>query len=146
MCGGTGPPSTRSVHHFHAQILKIDHGLEGIDKEVAEHAPASEAVSQRKQFMCEVDIMVRLKSCYTVDVRGIITSKKNRLVLVMELLKGGDLRNFLNMCKDPLPEKDARRIIGDVCAGMAFLHGEGIVHGDLKSPNVLLDGNRRAKV
>ncbi|CAM9558628.1 unnamed protein product, partial [Choristocarpus tenellus] len=29
---------------------------------------------------------------------------------------------------------------------MNYIHEEGIVHGDLKSPNILLDGNKRAKV
>lgn len=96
--------------------------------------------------MREVDIMVRLKSGYTVDVCGVITARKDRLVLVMELLEGGDLRTFLDRSEEPLPKEDVQRIIGDVCAGMAFLHENGVVHGDLKSANVFLDGNDRAKV
>ncbi|CAN0411332.1 unnamed protein product, partial [Ectocarpus fasciculatus] len=63
------------------------------------------------------------------------------MVLVMELLPNGDLLTLLKKSKKPLPEKQARRIIGDICAGMAFLHSKNTVHGDLKSANVLLDGD-----
>ena len=101
---------------------------------------------QRKAFLKELEAMMRLRSPHTVGVYGAITSRKDRLVLVMELLSGGDLHAFLKATKEPLPEGHARRIIGDVCAGMAFVHSKGAVHGDLKSANVLLDGVGRAKV
>ncbi|CAN0499048.1 unnamed protein product [Scytosiphon promiscuus] len=90
--------------------------------------------------------MTRLKSRHTVNVYGAMMSRGGRLVLVMELLAGGDLRTFLRNSVDPLSETRVRRIIGDVCAGMAFLHSRQAVHGDLKSANVLLDGEGRAKV
>lgn len=90
--------------------------------------------------------MVRLRNPYTVNVYGAITSRPDRLVLVMELLAGGDLRTLLNNYDQPLPEKQSRQIIGDICTGMAFLHSKKAVHGDLKSANVLLDGAGRAKV
>ncbi|CAN0338616.1 unnamed protein product, partial [Ectocarpus fasciculatus] len=68
------------------------------------------------------------------------------MVLVMELLPNGDLLTLLRRSKKPLPEEKSRQIIGDICAGMAFLHGKNTVHGDLKSANVLLDGGGRAKI
>ena len=90
--------------------------------------------------------MIRLRSPNTVNVFGAVTSLPDRMVLVMELLPNGDLLTLLKKSKKPLPEKQARRIIGDICAGMAFLHSKNTVHGDLKSANVLLDGDDRAKV
>lgn len=81
-----------------------------------------------------------------MNVYGAITSRRDRLVLVMELLAGGDLRTFLKKAEEPFPEEQARRIMRDVCAGMAFLHGKNTIHGDLKSANVLFDGAGRAKV
>ena len=90
--------------------------------------------------------MIRLRSPYTVNVYGAITSQKDRLILVMELLTGGDLRSFLRNSEARLPEVQARRLITDVCAGMAFLHSKNAVHGDIKSANVLLDGEGRGKV
>lgn len=90
--------------------------------------------------------MIRLRSPHTVHVYGAITSRQDRLVLVMELMPGGDLRALLTQAVEPLAEEHARRIIGDVCIGMSFLHQKETIHGDLKSPNVLLDGTGRAKV
>lgn len=83
----------------------------------------------------------------------------DRFILVMELLTGGDLRTRLKQLAKQrtkcdgegdgwghlFPEDQARRVIGDICAGMAFLHSKETVHGDLKSANVLFDGAGRAK-
>lgn len=90
--------------------------------------------------------MIRLRNPNTVNVFGAVTCLPDRMVLVMELMVGGDLLSLLKRSKKPLPEEQTRRIIGDICAGMAFLHSKNTVHGDLKSVNVLLDGDGRAKV
>lgn len=90
--------------------------------------------------------MTRLRSPHTVALYGAVTSRSDQLIMVMELLSGGDLRGLLKRAEGPLPVAQARRIVGDICAGMAFLHSKSTIHGDLKSPNVLLDGAGRAKV
>ncbi|CAM9795595.1 unnamed protein product, partial [Laminaria digitata] len=90
--------------------------------------------------------MIRLRNPYTVNVYGAVTSLPDCMVLVMELLAGGDLRTLLNTFEQPLPDEQSRQIIGDICNGMAFLHRKKTVHGDLKSANVLLDYAGRAKV
>lgn len=100
---------------------------------------------QRKAFLRELDAMIRLRSPHTVNLYGAVTSLPDRLILVVELLAGGDLQTLLKS-EHPLPEERSRRIVGDICAGMTFLHGKRTVHGDLKSANVLLDGAHRAKV
>ncbi|CAM9948482.1 unnamed protein product, partial [Ectocarpus fasciculatus] len=90
--------------------------------------------------------MIRLRNPHTVNVYGAITSLPDHLVLVMELLTGGDLRAMLKNSEHALPEDKCRQIIQDVCAGMAFLHSKATVHGDLKSASVFLDGRGRAKI
>ena len=90
--------------------------------------------------------MIRLRSDNTVNVFGAVTSLPDRMVLVMELLSGGDLLTMLKKSKELLPEEQSRGIVRDICTGMAFLHSKNTVHGDLKSANVLLDGDGRAKV
>lgn len=101
---------------------------------------------QRLAVMRELESMKRLRSPYTVHLHGAVTSLNDRLVLVMELLPGGDLRSRLRRARRPLEEPALRGIVKDVCSGMAFLHAEAFVHGDLKSTNVLFDATGRAKV
>lgn len=128
--------------------MEIKHGLGGVaDGDEDEPSTVSDRERrERKAFLREVEAMIRLRSPHTVLIYGKITSQKYRLVLVMELLVGGDLRMLLKSSKQPLPEEQCRGIIGDICAGMAFLHSKDTVHGDLKSANVLLDGGGKAKV
>ncbi|CAM9606844.1 unnamed protein product, partial [Hapterophycus canaliculatus] len=135
-----------------AKVLLINHDLWKRGNEEILHgreevqSNLDEENGQRKAFLRELEAMIRLRSPHTVNIYGAVTSLPDRLVLVMELLVGGDLRTLLKNSEQPLPEEQSKQIIGDICAGMAFLHGKKTVHGDLKSANVLLDGAGRAKI
>jgi tetratricopeptide (TPR) repeat protein len=56
--------------------------------------------------------------------------------LTMEFLDGETLAERLR--RGPLPEKEARTIAQQLCAGLAEAHRNGVIHGDLKSSNVIL--------
>ncbi|CAN0344297.1 unnamed protein product [Ectocarpus sp. 12 AP-2014] len=143
-------------YNGHNAAAKVQHITHSLGKPGENDVPMSglraiESIAlrekaERKAFLRELDAMIRLRNPHTVNVYGAITSLPNRLVLVMELLAGGDLRAMLKHSEQPLPEDKCRQIIQDVCAGMAFLHSKTTVHGDLKSANVLLDGRGRAKI
>lgn len=60
--------------------------------------------------------------------------------------EGGDLRAFLSAGTDPLENPLPQGLARDIAKGMQFLHSKNAIHGDLKSPNVLLTGDKRAKV
>ncbi|MFF2993438.1 serine/threonine-protein kinase [Streptomyces sp. NPDC057950] len=66
------------------------------------------------------------------------------VVLVMERATGS-LQERLDTATDSEPLVDADRVITQICEGLAHLHAEGWVHGDLKPANVLLmpDGSVR---
>ncbi|CAM9539627.1 unnamed protein product, partial [Ectocarpus fasciculatus] len=128
-------------HNAAAKVINIAHDLGALDENQEQRE-----TSQRRGFLRELEAMIRLRSPNTVNVFGAVTSSPDRMVLVMELLPNGDLLSLLKSSTKPLPEERSRQIIGDICAGMAFLHGKHTVHGDLKSANVLLDGDGRAKV
>nr|GEZ35753.1 U-box domain-containing protein kinase family protein [Tanacetum cinerariifolium] len=64
-------------------------------------------------------------------------------IIIYEYLFGGSLEDRLN-CKDnttPLSCQNRIRIAAELCYVLIFLHSCGIVHGDLKHANLLLDKN-----
>ncbi|KAA1095129.1 hypothetical protein PGT21_035851 [Puccinia graminis f. sp. tritici] len=58
--------------------------------------------------------------------------------LITELCTGGELFDYL-VEKTRFTEFEARRLFGQICLGLGYVHGKGVVHRDLKLENVLLD-------
>jgi len=74
-----------------------------------------------------------------------ICLNKNRPILVLELAKGGSLKDFL--CKKKLTKSsEALHIIKGIAEGMAHLHEHDVIHRDLAARNILLDENLTAKI
>jgi serine/threonine protein kinase len=65
-------------------------------------------------------------------------------VLLMELMDE-NLTTFLEQ-DHPLPFHMQVNILQDISLALSFLHSNGIIHRDLSSNNVLMIGDRRAKV
>lgn len=70
---------------------------------------------------------------------------EGRPAIVMELVDGEDLRSLLSRL-GRLPYRRALEIARDVCAGVNAAHERGIVHGDLKPANIMIDGEGRARI
>ena len=59
--------------------------------------------------------------------------------MVMELMNG-------SLHGKTFDKDTATRIILDVLSGLKYAHEKGIIHGDIKPSNILLDENGRAKI
>ena len=65
--------------------------------------------------------------------------------IVFELIEGENLKELVER-GGPLPVRRALDLGLQVGRALAFAHGEGIIHRDVKPQNVLLDSEGRAKV
>lgn len=61
----------------------------------------------------------------------------NYYYLVLDLVSGGEM--FDHLCaQGAYSEADAARLIREVSSSLAFLHGIGVIHGDMKPENLML--------
>jgi serine/threonine protein kinase len=74
-----------------------------------------------------------------------VLATESYIWMVTELCPGGELYDYL-VERGVMPEPEARRIFGQLCLAVAYVHDRGIVHRDLKLENVLLDERCNVKV
>ncbi|KAA1133818.1 hypothetical protein PGTUg99_022345 [Puccinia graminis f. sp. tritici] len=67
-----------------------------------------------------------------------VIATEHSIWLITELCSGGELFDYL-VEKTRFTEFEARRLFGQICLGLGYVHGKGVVHRDLKLENVLLD-------
>ncbi|MGW0335714.1 serine/threonine-protein kinase [Streptomyces sp. NPDC003011] len=89
------------------------------------------------RFVQERTALLGLEHPNVVSVRDLVVDG-NDLALVMDLVRGTDLRTRLDRDKRLSPEA-AAAIVADVADGLAAAHAAGVVHRDVKPENVLLD-------
>ena len=86
--------------------------------------------------------------CKIFDIHTAFTAQGEIDFLSMEFLEGETLAKRLQA--GPLAESEARTISNQLCAGLAEAHRNRVIHGDLKSNNVILtstpDGTVRAVI
>ncbi|MFB9464117.1 serine/threonine-protein kinase [Streptomyces cinereospinus] len=89
------------------------------------------------RFVQERTALLKLDHPNVVPVRDLVVDG-NDLALVMDLVRGTDLRTRLERERRLAPEA-AVAIAADVADGLAAAHAAGVVHRDVKPENVLLD-------
>jgi serine/threonine protein kinase len=100
-----------------------------------------------ENFRKECDALQRIDSPHLLKFFGFGTTASGGMFIVTELLVGGSLYDVLQdpRCGD-LPWRTRAKIALQVALGMKHLHERHMLHRDLKSANVLLDEEMRAKV
>uniref|UniRef100_A0ACD5U108 Uncharacterized protein n=1 Tax=Avena sativa TaxID=4498 RepID=A0ACD5U108_AVESA len=104
-------------------------------------ACASGAAALRR----EQAIMSALRSQRVVSCVGGRAARDGSYQLYLEFAPGGSLADEVAKA-GRLEERRVRGYAADVAAGLAYLHGESIVHGDIKARNVVLVADGRAKL
>ncbi|WP_419995416.1 serine/threonine-protein kinase [Streptomyces boninensis] len=91
------------------------------------------------RFVQERQALLSLDHPRVVGVRDLVVDGDD-LALVMELVRGTDLRTRLEHERRMLPQA-AVAIAADVAEALAAAHDAGVVHRDVKPENVLLDSS-----
>ncbi|KVH95694.1 Concanavalin A-like lectin/glucanase, subgroup [Cynara cardunculus var. scolymus] len=119
-------------------------------KEVAVKMMADSSSHGAQQFVTEVALLSRIHHRNLVPLIGYCEEEHHRM-LVYEYMHNGTLRDHIHdkVNKKHLDWRARLRIAEDSAKGLEYLHtgcNPSIIHRDIKTSNILLDINMRAKV
>ncbi|NXO79613.1 DAPK3 kinase, partial [Sitta europaea] len=97
---------------------------------------ASRRGVSREEIEREVTILQQILHANIVKLHDIYENKTD-VVLILELVSGGELFDFLAQ-KESLSEEEATRFIKQILDGVNYLHSKKIAHFDLKPENIML--------
>jgi serine/threonine protein kinase len=96
-----------------------------------------------ERLRCEGKLLGSLKHRNIVLLHEVFETK-TAIVMVMELLAGGDLREYVNQRR--LHEGKARCIFQQLVMALQHIHSRGIVHRDLKLDNIVVSAGEERPV
>nr|XP_047937316.1 death-associated protein kinase 2 isoform X6 [Anser cygnoides] len=97
---------------------------------------ASRRGVRREEIEREVTILQQTLHANIIKLHDIYENKTD-VVLILELVSGGELFDFLAQ-KESLSEEEATRFIKQILDGVNYLHSQKIAHFDLKPENIML--------
>lgn len=94
----------------------------------------------------EIDLQFRAcQGCqYIVQIKDVyenIINTQRVLLIVMEIMEGGELFAKISERTKPFTEQEVAKIMHQICSAVGHLHHLGIAHRDLKPENLLLSTN-----
>jgi serine/threonine-protein kinase len=109
--------------------------------------PEEENSAERRNL--EARFLQEAKAAGGLNHPGIITihdlgREGDWLYIAMEVLEGAELRD--RMQAGPMALDEALDIAGQVASALAVAHERGVVHRDVKPGNIMLVGQRHAKI
>ena len=87
----------------------------------------------------EMDVLRTLRHDHIVSYFGCLASpESHHLALLMELCDGGSVKDLLAQSSEKLRERHIAFILRCTLLALHYLHGQGLVHRDLKGANIFL--------
>ncbi|KAM8861539.1 death-associated protein kinase 2 isoform 2-T2 [Synchiropus picturatus] len=97
---------------------------------------ASRRGVRREEIVREVEVLQQLQHPNVVALHDVYENRTD-VVLILELVSGGELFDFLAQ-KESLSEEEATQFIKQILDGVEYLHQKSIAHFDLKPENIML--------
>uniref|UniRef100_A0A670KF88 non-specific serine/threonine protein kinase n=1 Tax=Podarcis muralis TaxID=64176 RepID=A0A670KF88_PODMU len=97
---------------------------------------ASRRGVRREEIEREVNILQQILHTNIIKLHDVYENKTD-VVLILELVSGGELFDFLAQ-KESLSEEEATQFIKQILDGVSYLHDKKIAHFDLKPENIML--------
>ena len=95
-----------------------------------------------ERFRQEAQAVARLNHPNIIQVYD-FGEDKGFSYIVMEYVTGGTLQDLVG---GRLPLEEVLDLIAPVAEALEYAHSQGVIHRDIKPPNVLLDADRRPKL
>ncbi|KAK7466334.1 Rho guanine nucleotide exchange factor [Stygiomarasmius scandens] len=101
---------------------------------------------KESEFLKEAILWRQLNHPNVLPFYGLyfLDDRKHRLCLVSPWMENGNVKQYLSKPSEKPIDRVA--LAYDVANGLSYLHGEKIVHGDLKGVNILITPSGRASV
>lgn len=100
-----------------------------------------------REIRKEVDVLLKIQGhpnvcqcigCYDAFREG--TSEAQYIMMVMEVIDGGELASYIKDGQQYLDETVAKSVFKQTVAGLKFIHDQQVVHRDVKAENILVCG------
>ncbi|KAH8358605.1 hypothetical protein KR093_001230 [Drosophila rubida] len=100
---------------------------------------------QKRKFLQEGRILKQYDHPNIVKLIGICVQKQP-IMIVMELVPGGSLLNYLRKNSNGLSTRQQMSMCRDAAAGMRYLESKNCIHRDLAARNCLVDFEHTVKI
>ncbi|CAD8153055.1 unnamed protein product [Paramecium pentaurelia] len=125
-----GSGSAANVYKVNSKIDNQDYAIKVFDKSLS----YKDSTIQQSIKM-EIKILRQLNHPNIIQYKGVFESNA-QIILVQELLEGGDLKNILG--DEIVNEGAAKQILRSILKGLSYMHNKGIFHRDIKKCNLML--------
>ncbi|MBU6454314.1 MAG: protein kinase [Cyanobacteria bacterium REEB67] len=96
-----------------------------------------------RRFQNEAQAIARMNHPNVVSIYNLDLHEARLPFYVMDLLQGDTMLDYLRI-NGPMPIEKALELFIEICSGLGYAHKKGIVHRDVKPPNIVLLDNPEA--
>mmetsp|Transcript_24593 Transcript_24593/g.53268 ORF Transcript_24593/g.53268 Transcript_24593/m.53268 type:complete len:580 (+) Transcript_24593:257-1996(+) len=105
----------------------------------------SKEYTDELEFQREMNALLHVRACGGhPNICQLVKNfeEDDNFILILDLIRGGEMFEYL-IDNGAYSEWEAARLIREVASALAFLHGVGIVHADLKPENLMLSSKNK---